>query len=84
MGSLGNLSSWANVIPDLEFGLVECANGSLASEGNDWALSLADSCERCGASASLVDILVTVAKVASSEDGCVNVWTAMVGNVSYA
>ena len=65
-------------MPGFELGLVECASGSRASEEKDWALSFADSCERVEPLASVVDILVAVASVASSEDGGVKVWTAMV------
>jgi hypothetical protein len=75
---LGRLSWWAKVIPGLELGLVECAKGSLASDEYDWVLSLADSYERVAPLTSEVAILVAVAKVASSEDGGVKVWTAMV------
>ena len=73
MGSFGNLSWWAKVMPGLDSGLVWCANGSLASDEKDCALSLADSCERTGPLVSEGDILVAVAKVSPSEAGCVKV-----------
>ena len=65
------------MIPGFECGLVECANGSLASDGKDWVLFFAESCDRFEPLTCEVDILVTVARVAASEDGWVKVWTAM-------
>jgi hypothetical protein len=68
-------------MPGFEWGLVECAKGSLASDEKDCALFLAASCERSSPLTSDVDILA-LASVASNEDGWVKVWTAMVGVVS--
>lgn len=60
-------------MPGLEFGFVECANGSLASEEYDCVLALAESWDRTEPFGSACGILVAVAKVASKEDGCVKV-----------
>lgn len=70
-------------MPGLEFGFVLEARGSLASEGNDWVLSLAEASERGGPLASVPDILmVVVARDSFNELGRVKVRTAITGRIS--
>jgi hypothetical protein len=63
-------------MPGFELGLVLKARGFLASEGNDWVLSLAEASERGSLVVSVPDILmVAVARDSFNELGRVKVRT---------